>query len=41
MYFDSREIQDEWLIELQKATGNLNIHSYYKVFNAFKLLEAD
>ena len=29
------------IIELQKATGNLNIHSFYKVFDAFKLLEAN
>lgn len=23
--FETREVQDEWICELQKATGNLNI----------------
>jgi len=27
-------------MELQKATGNLNIHSFYKVYDNFTLIEA-
>ena len=39
MYFDTREIQDEWFIELQNATGNLDIYSFYRIWDSFTLIK--
>ena len=36
LYFDTKQAADSWLLELERASGNFNIHKYYKIENEEK-----